>query len=90
MKVLFIVITIITFIIFLIEGIIHYNVGLKKCNGTNDIYQENSSKTIKLFGYIEFEIPEKKEILLMSLTVLIFSSIAGLLNAYIIKYHLSN
>jgi hypothetical protein len=87
MKVLFIVITLITFLIFLIEGVIHYNVGVK-----SNICESEESKPkykINFFGN-QVEIPEKKEVMLMCLTVLIFSSINGLLTAYIIKHHLNS
>ncbi len=86
MKILFIVITIITFCVFMIEGLIHYNSGYSKCK--NVVNVENHFK-IKLFSNFEIDIPEEKEILFMSINILIFSSIVGLLNAYIIKHHLN-
>ncbi len=82
MKVLFIVITLITFLIFMIEGVLHYNVGLKNNKNCN----QEQNKNIKILNYV---IPEKKEILMMSITVLIFSSVSGLLTAYVIKHHLN-
>ncbi len=87
MKVLFIVITLMTFFIFFIEGVIHYNVGLKSNICESEEYKPRYK--INFFGH-QVEIPEKKEVMLMCLTVLIFSSINGLLTAYIIKHHLNS
>ncbi len=86
MKVLFIVITLITFFIFFIEGLIHYNSGIKSKNCIGQEY--NQEIKFNFFGH-QFNIPEKKDILLMCFTILIFSSITGLLTAYIIKHHLN-
>ncbi len=87
MKILFIVITIITFFIFFIEGLIHYNAGLKVVKDENIVHKPIF--VFKLFDGFEIEVPDKKELLYMAFTVLVFSSIAGLLNAYVIKYHLN-
>lgn len=87
MKVLFIVITIITFFIFFIEGLIHYNAGLKVVKEEN--FKDKHIFVFKLFGGFEIEVPDKKELLYMAFTVLVFSSIAGVLNSYVIKYHLN-
>ena len=86
MKVLFIIITLITFFIFFIEGLIHYNTGIKskKCIGQ----EYNQEIKFNFFGH-KINIPEKKDILLMCFTILVFSSITGLLTAYIIKHHLN-
>lgn len=88
MKVLFIIITIITFFIFFIEGLIHYNEGIKDNKDTN--IKHDPIFIFKLFNGYEIEIPHKKELLVMAFTILIFSTIAGLLNTYIIKYHLQD
>lgn len=80
MKTIFILITFITFIIFFMEALIHFNIGK---NG-----ETKSHKYIDISDNIKIHIPDKNEILGIFITVLIFSSISGLLSAYLIKYHL--
>lgn len=80
MKTLFIVITFITFIIFFMEAIIHFNIGK---NGKN-----KSHKYIKVSDQIKIHIPDKNEFFDIFKTVLFFSSLTGILSAYIIKHHL--
>ena len=70
----FVVITLITFIIFFIEALLHFNIGK---NG-NDYGNE----------YVKFHIPEFHEFIKIGIIVLIFSSLSGVVSSYIIKYHL--
>jgi hypothetical protein len=79
MKTLFIIITFITFIIFFLESLIHFNIG-KNGNSTH--------KYIQFSDNIKIHIPDKNEFFKIFITVFIFSSISGLLSAYLIKYNL--
>lgn len=83
MKVLFIVITFVTFIIFFMEALIHFNIG-KRGGQIKNI----SHKFIRISDEIIIHIPDKYEFIEIFLTVLIFSSISGLASSYIIKRHL--
>ena len=83
MKFLFIIITFVTSIIFLIEALIHFNIG-KGVVKT----KFPSHKFIQISRNIKIHIPDKTEFIEIFLTVLIFSSISGLVSSYIIKYHL--
>jgi len=80
MKTLFILITLITFIIFFMEALIHFNIGKNGGNRTH--------KYIQVSDDIKIHVPDKNEFFEIFITVLIFSSISGLLSSYIIKYHL--
>ena len=80
MKTIFIVITLITFIIFFMEALIHFNIGK---NGNNKPH-----KYISISDQIKIHIPDKDEFLKIFKTVLFFSCVSGLLSAYIIKRHL--
>lgn len=80
MKTIFIVITLITFIIFFMEALIHFNIGK---NGKNKPH-----KYIHISDQIKIHIPDKNEFFDIVKTVLFFSVISGLLSAYVIKHHL--
>lgn len=80
MKTIFIVITFITFIIFFIEALIHFNIGK---NGNHKTH-----KYIRISDQIKIHIPDKNEFFDIVKTVLFFSTMTGLLSAYIIKRHL--
>jgi hypothetical protein len=80
MKVVFIVITFITFIIFFMEALIHFNIGK---NG-----EHKQHEYIRISDQIKIHIPDKDEFFKICKTVLFFSTMTGLLSAYIIKHHL--
>jgi hypothetical protein len=80
MKVIFIVITFITFIIFFMEALIHFNIGK---NG-----EHKQHEYIRVTDQIKIHIPDKDEFFKIVKTVLFFSTMTGLLSAYIIKRHL--
>lgn len=80
MKTTFIVITFITFIIFFMEALIHFNIGK---NGNHKTH-----KYVNVSDQIKIHIPDKNEFFDIVKTVLLFSTITGLLSAYIIKQHL--
>lgn len=80
MKIIFIIITFITFIIFFMEALIHFNIGK---NG-----EGKSHEYIKVSDQIKIHIPDKDEFFKIFKTVLFFSSLTGLLSAYIIKRHM--
>jgi len=80
MKVIFIVITFITFIIFFMEALIHFNIGK---NGDHKPHEY-----IQVTDQIKIHIPDKDEFFKIVKTVLFFSCVSGLLSAYIIRHHL--
>ena len=80
MKTLFILITFITFIIFFMEALIHFNIGKNGGNKTHEY--------IRISDDIKMHVPDKNEFFEIFITVFIFSSISGLLSSYIINYHL--
>lgn len=80
MKIIFFVITFITFILFFAEALIHFNIG-KKAENTHTYYV--LSKGLRI------HIPDKKEFIGIFFTVLFFSTFSGLLSAYIIKTHIT-
>jgi hypothetical protein len=80
MKTLFILITFITFIIFFMEALIHFNIGKNGGNKTHEY--------IRVSDNIKIHVPDKDEMLEIFITVFIFSSISGLVSSYIIHNHL--
>ena len=74
----FLIITIITFTLFFLEGLIHFNMGV------NCMIQEQKHKTINLTKNISIHIPDFKEGIYMGITVLVFSSLSGFLSSYFI------
>jgi hypothetical protein len=62
------------------EALIHFNIGK---NGGNKTH-----KYIRVSDDITIHVPDKDELFGIFLTVLFFSSISGILSAYIIKNHL--
>jgi hypothetical protein len=81
MKVIFIIITFITFCLFFMEALIHFNIG------KNTITKPDEHKYITIYKGLVIHIPDKIEFVKIFLTVLLFSSISGIISAYIIKYH---
>jgi hypothetical protein len=82
MKILFVLITLITFFLFLFEALIHFNIGKKSRN-------EKLTKThkfINISNLFTIHIPDKSEFFGIFVTVLLFSSISGFFSSYIIKY----
>ena len=80
MKTVFIVISLVTFIIFFMEALIHFNIG------KNGKHKEH--KYIHVGDQIKIHIPDKNEFFEIFKTVMFSSIMAGLLSAYIIKHHL--
>jgi hypothetical protein len=80
MKTVFIIITLVTFIIFFMEALIHFNIGK---NG-----KHKKHKYIDISDQIKIHIPDKNEFFDIAKTVLFFSTMTGLLSAYVIKHHL--
>jgi hypothetical protein len=80
MKTVFIIITLVTFIIFFMEALIHFNIG------KNGKHKEH--KYIDVGDQIKIHIPDKDEFFDIFKTVLFFSTMTGLMSAYIIKRHL--
>lgn len=80
MKTVFIIITLVTFIIFFMEALIHFNIGK---NG-----KHKTHKYIVISDQIKIHIPDKDEFFDICKTVLFFSVITGLLSAYVIKRHM--
>jgi hypothetical protein len=87
MKIIFLIITLITFTIFFIEAFIHFNIGK---NGNDCVSSENHKYVNLLNSNIKIHIPNKNEIINIGFTVLSFSLISGIISSYIIKYHLIN
>ncbi len=73
----FYIITFITFTLFFLEGLIHFNMGVN-CISTQKHQTINVSKNICI------HIPDFKEAMYMGVTVLIFSSLSGFLSSYFI------
>ena len=86
MKLLFIVITFITFVLFFIEALIHFTIG--KIGGINK--EPKSHKYINVFNGLTIHIPDKTEFVHIFITVLFFSIISGLISTYVIKHHLDD
>ena len=82
MRLNFLVISLITFIIFFIEALIHFNIG-KKSNGNGE-----SHKYIKLWNGWSIHVPSGMEAFHIGFTVMIFATISGWISAYIIHHHL--
>jgi len=80
MRTIFIVITLVTFIIFFMEAFIHFNIGK---NG-----EHKEHKYIHVGDQVKIHIPDKNEFFDIVKTVLFFSCVSGLLSAYVIKHHL--
>lgn len=80
MKTIFIVITFITFVIFFMEALIHFNIGK---NG-----EHKKHKYVRISDQIKIHIPDKDEFFKIFKTVLFSSTVSGLMSAYVIKHHL--
>jgi hypothetical protein len=137
MRAMFFLITAITFVLFFIEAMIHFNIGRYNINGvingmenrkkkrslqeqqpfspiadgyaplptssTNHtefemIHEftpeqekefEKTHRFIRITDEILIHIPDNKELFYITITVLIFSTLSGLLSSYIIHHHLS-
>ena len=84
MKIILLIIILITFSLFFIEALLHYNIGK---NG-NDCIDSENHKYLTLNSNIKIHIPNYNEIINISLTVLSFSIINGIISSCIINYHL--
>lgn len=101
MTIIFIIITLITFMIFYIEAILHYNEGIKEiilneknnkgiCQSEFENQIENdleASHTHLIFFNEKFYFPSYKQFLKIGLMIILFSSISGLISSLAIKYH---
>ena len=77
----FILITIVTFIIFFFESLIHFSIG-KKGNNIKE------HKFINIFNIFVIHIPDKKELIKIIITVIFFSLISGICSSLILHYHI--
>ncbi len=80
MKTVFIIITLVSFIIFFMEALIHFNIGK---NG-----EHKRHEYIHVGDQIKIHIPDKDEFFKIFKTVLFFSTMTGLMSAYVIKNHM--
>ena len=85
MKILFALITLITFFLFFIEALIHFNIG-KKSKIEKQTQTHNFLNIANLFS---IHIPDKSEFIRIFVTVLLFSIISGFSSSYIIKHVLN-
>lgn len=85
MKIIFLIITLITFTIFFIEALIHFNIGK---NNSDCLDSENHTNINLISKYIKIHIPNYNELIKIVLTVLFFSILSGIISTSIIKYHL--
>ena len=101
MKVVFIIITLITFGIFFIEALVHYNEGRKDVTKYNkkilsECLSEGiigsdldySSRYIDLPVGKKIYIPQTPELIKLALMIIFFSTINGLLSTVFISLHL--
>ncbi len=86
MKAIFILVTIITFVIFYIEAMIHFSEGKhsRLCEDENNLHNY-----IEIFG-IKLHLPDHNEAIIIGRTVLIFSIINGFISSYLIKHHIKS
>ncbi len=73
----FLIITIITFTLFFLEGLIHFNMGINCMN-------QKKHQTINITENVLIHVPDLKEALYMGITVLLFSSLSGFFSSYFI------
>jgi hypothetical protein len=85
MKILFALITLITFFLFFIEALIHFNIGKKSRNEN----QPQTHNFLNISNFFSIHIPDKSEFIRIFVTVLFFSTISGFSSSYIIKYVLN-
>ena len=78
----FILITIVTFVIFLMESLIHFSIG-KKGNNSKE------HKYINIYNIFKIHIPDKKELIKILITVTFFSLLSGICSSLIIHYHIN-
>ena len=101
MKVVFIIITLITFGIFFIEALVHYNEGRKDVTKYNKkilseclderIIQSDfdySSRFVELPTGTKIYIPQTPELIKLALMIIFFSAINGLVSTIFISLHL--
>ena len=101
MRIVFIIITLITFGIFFIEALVHYNEGrkditkfnkkiLSECLSEGIIWSDLdfSSRYIELPTGIKIYIPKTPELIKLALTIIFFSAINGLVSTIFISLHL--
>jgi len=77
----FVLITAITFVVFFIEALIHFNIG-RNGNG------EKSHTYIRLYDVAELHVPTRREFFKIAVTVLMFSTLTGFISSYVIRHHL--
>ena len=77
----FVLITAITFVVFFVEALIHFNIGR---NGSD----ETKHKYIRLSDRIELHVPTMREFYKIGATVLLFSTMTGFISSYVIRHHL--
>jgi hypothetical protein len=82
MKILFVLITLITFFLFFFEAFIHFNIGKNSVN----FKDTQKHKYINILNVFTVHIPDKSEFIQIFGTVLLFSVISGFFSSYIIKY----
>jgi hypothetical protein len=78
MNLKFLVITFVTFIIFFLEAMIHFSIGKKA--GKN---QEEPSIYVNLYKDYNVYFPNKKKMIKLVVTILLFSVISGWLSSYL-------
>ncbi len=83
MRTKILIITLITFILFFIEALIHFNIG---ANGT-DSGNSPSHKYWNISSNLKIHIPTTSEFIKIFFTVLLFSSMSGIAAGYIIVRH---
>lgn len=92
MKIIFLTITLITFIIFFMEALIHFNIGknaLKETSNYECVNNKYENHNYILFYNIRLHIPTYQEFIEISFTVLLFSILSSIISTMIIKYHIT-
>jgi len=78
----FILITIVTFIIFFLESLIHFSIGRK-----SNISKHH--KFINIYKNVTIHIPDKQELIKILITVIFFSLLSGIFSSLLIHYHIN-
>jgi hypothetical protein len=98
----FLLITVVTFTLFFIEALIHFNIGRNDIDMLNmldaslpvlgsgkkkGVVQEKSDMYFRITDEFALHIPDMRELFVIILTVLAFSALGGFTSSYIIKHH---
>ncbi len=78
-----VIVLVVTFILFFIEALLHFKVGLE--SGKNRLLQQKEHTIIDVFGMINIHVPDKEEFIEIVKVLSIFSILNAIVSNYLIN-----